>query len=90
VTPTHGVYAVVFDPVSLHDNFPNLDLVGRDEHSPGLADTFAIGLLLHGERGGETVYRANTVTIQGEQVFVGDAPLDLPYGVYLPLILRGG
>jgi hypothetical protein len=90
VTPTHGVYTVVFDPVSLHDNFPNLDLVGRDEHSPGLADTFAIGLLLHGERGGETVYRANTVTIQGEQVFVGDAPLDLPYGVYLPLILRGG
>jgi hypothetical protein len=90
VTPTHGVYTVVFDPVSLHDNFPNLDLVGRDDYLPGLADTFAIGLLLRGQSGGETVYRANTVTIQGEQVFVGDAPSASPYAVYLPLVSGDG
>jgi hypothetical protein len=82
-------YRVVFDPVALHEDFPNLDLVGRDDRLPGLADTFAIGLLLRGQREGHAVYRANTVTIQGEQVFIEDAPLDLPYGVYLPLILRG-
>jgi hypothetical protein len=87
--PSGNTYRITFDPVTLHDDFPNLDLVGRDEHGPGLADTFAIGLLLRGQSGDDTVYRGNTVTIQGEQVFVGHAPLDLPYGVYLPLVLRG-
>jgi hypothetical protein len=57
----------------------------RDEWRAGLADTFAIGLLLWGQDGGSTVYRANTITIQGEQVFVGYAP---PDRVYLPLVLR--
>jgi hypothetical protein len=88
VVPSGNTYRITFDPVTLHDDFPNLDLVGRDEHGPGLADTFAIGLLLRGQSGDDTVYRANTITIQGEQVFVGHAPLDLPYGVYLPLVLR--
>ena len=90
VTPTLGTYTIVFDPVALHDDFPNLDLVGRDDYSPGLADTFAISLLLRGQRGGETVYRANTVTIQGEQVFVGEGAADVSYDLYLPLVLRSG
>jgi hypothetical protein len=88
VTPTLGVYTIVFDPVSLHEEFPNLDLVGRDDYLPGLADTFSVGLLLQGEHAGEAVYLANTVTIQGDHVFVEDAPARPLYGVYLPLILR--
>jgi hypothetical protein len=87
VTPTQGVYSVVFDPTALHEDFPNLDLVGRDDWGPGLADTFVIGLLMEGKGGGRTVYRANTVTIQGEQVFIGDAPPFVLNRVYLPLIL---
>ncbi len=89
VTPTQGAYSVVFDPAALHEDFPNLDLVGRDDWGPGLADTFAIGLLMEGKDEGRTVYRANTVTIQGEQVFIGDAPPFLFNRVYLPLILQG-
>ena len=67
-------YLITFDPAALHQDFPNLDLIGRDEHRAGLADTFAIGLLLRGQRDGGTVYRANTITIQGEQAFIGSAP----------------
>ena len=88
VTPTGDTVEIVFDPAALHQDFPNLDLVGRDDWTPGLSDTFAIGLLLRGQSGSETVYRANTVTIQGQQVFVGDAPPGLPNSVYLPLMLR--
>jgi hypothetical protein len=81
-------YQIPFDPATLQQDFPNLDLVGRDSWEAGLADTFAIGLLLRGDSGGEMVYRANTITIQGEQVFVRPGQLDLPNKVYLPLILR--
>jgi hypothetical protein len=88
-TVSGEIYQIVFDPATLSQTFPNLDLVGRDEWRPGLADTFAIGLLLQGQSGAGTVYRANTVTIQGEQVFVGQAQAWRPHGVYLPLILKG-
>jgi hypothetical protein len=88
VTPIGGTYTVLFDPATLHDDFPNLDLTARDDHLPGLSDTFAIGLLLRGKRGGEPIHRANTVTIQGEQVFVGEGVKDASHGVYLPLVLR--
>ena len=88
VTPSGDTYQITFDPAALHQDFANLDLVGRDEWRPGLADTFAIGLLLRGQGGDGPVYRANTITIQGEQVFVGDAVLDRPHSVYLPLVLR--
>jgi len=90
VTPSNGSYEIIFDPVALHEDFLNLDLTARDDWKPGLSDTFAIGLLLRAQRGDETLYRANTVTIQGQQVFVGDAPLDLPYDIYAPLLLKGG
>jgi len=90
VTPSNGSYEIIFNPVTLHEDFPNLDLTARDDWKPGLSDTFAIGLLLRAQRGDETVYRANTVTIQGQQVFVGDAPLDLPNDIYVPLLLSGG
>jgi hypothetical protein len=82
-------YQIVFDPAALHQDFPNLDLVGRDTTQTGLADTFAIGLLLRGQSGGKPIYRANAITIQGEQVFVvTKAPITLPHRTYLPLVLR--
>jgi hypothetical protein len=90
VVPSGRTYHFTFDAVALHEDFPNLDLVGRDDPGPGLADTFAIGLLLRGQRGDSTVYRANTVTIQGEQVFVGEGATDVSYDVYLPLVMRSG
>jgi hypothetical protein len=88
VTPAGGTYTVVFDPVELHEDFPNLDLVGRDDLGAGLADTFSIGLLLEGQWGAENVYRANAITIQGEQVFVSNDADGRQPRVYLPLVLR--
>jgi hypothetical protein len=88
VTPSSDTYEITFDPVALHEDFPNLDLMGRDDHGPGLADTFAIGLLLRGQRGSDTVYRASTITLQGERIFVGQSPTAVRYRVYLPLVLR--
>jgi len=86
----NGGYSLVFDPVALHHDFPNLDLTGRDDWSPGLADTFAIGLLLTGQSGDEPVFRANTITIQGEQVYVGHSHHELSNTILLPMIIKAG
>jgi hypothetical protein len=89
VVPDGNIYQVVFDPQILAQDFPNLDLSGRDDLRPGLADTISISLLLHGQRGGEAINQANVVILQGDQVFVeaGETP---PSGnwIFLPLILR--
>jgi hypothetical protein len=64
-----GQYSFVFDPANLAKDFPNLDLVGRDiPGAPGLADTFTISLLLSGTQHHQHIYRAGSITIQGEQV----------------------
>lgn len=79
VTPSSGTYSLEFDPVTLQQTFPNLDLYGRDEQRAGLADTVSIALLLTGEKGDVKVYRANTVTLQGQQAYVGQKqPIRLP------------
>lgn len=83
-----NTYQITFDPVTLQQDFPNLDLLGRDEHRPGLADTFAIGLLLRGQKDGSAVYQANTLTFQGEQVFVRNAAPGLFDRLYLPMIIK--
>jgi hypothetical protein len=83
-------YQLIFDPIALQQEFPNLDLLGRDSHKAGLSDTFAIGLLLQGQRGDSAIFRANTITVQGEQLFVGDAVSRLLRDVYVPLVLKGG
>jgi hypothetical protein len=82
-----NTFEFAFDPVALHQDFPNLDLMSRDGHwGPGLSDTFVIGVLLQGQRGGEDVYRATTITIQGERVYVGEGRIQ----IYLPLVVKGG
>ena len=86
ITASGGAFQIVFDPVALAQSFPNLDLVGRDDWQAGLADTFTIGLLLRGQSGGQSIQRANVVTLQGNQVYVGDS--DLTRQVFLPIVLR--
>jgi hypothetical protein len=88
-TIAEGTYEILFDPVTLAQDFPNLDALGRHEPDGlGLSDTFAVGLLLRGQGGNGPVYRANTVTIQGDQVFVGSARPDLTNKAYLPAVFR--
>ena len=88
-TVSGGSYQFAFDPVELNKEFPNLDLIGRDSWRAGLSDTFSIGLLLRGKQGAKTVYRSNTITIQGDQVFVGGAFPDWSK-VNLPVVLKSG
>jgi hypothetical protein len=88
VAPSGGRYRIAFDPVALQRDYPNLDLIGRDTHRAGLADTISIGLFLHGKSGGMAVYRANAITLQGEQVFVGAAASIESSSIYLPLVHR--
>jgi hypothetical protein len=81
-----STFSFSYDPVALHQDFPNLDLIGRDQSVPGLSDTIAIGILLKGDDGSKTVFRATTVTLQGEQVFALISGYQ--HAVYLPLTLK--
>jgi len=64
-----GSFAVVYDPQALHRRFPNVDLVGRDRHDTGLADTVSIALVAVDASG--TTIAAEAVTLQGERLFIG-------------------
>ncbi|MDX1614259.1 MAG: hypothetical protein R3300_08105, partial [Candidatus Promineifilaceae bacterium] len=84
-------FSLLFDPETLHQDFPNLDLTGRHGDAAGLADTISIGLLLSGQRNGQPVHQAATVTIQGDRVYVEDG-VDVdpfPHRLYLPSLLVG-
>lgn len=84
----NGGFSLTFDPDALHADFPNLDLTGRSTKAPGLADTFSFGLLLSGRQDGQQVYRATTLTIQGDQVYVENAEdVVIIRDVYLPVVL---
>jgi len=64
-----GSFTVTYDPQSLHQRFPNVDLVGRDSHDVGLADTVSIALVAVDASGAPVA--AEIVTLQGEHVFIG-------------------
>lgn len=68
-----GLYTLTFDPAALQQDFPNLDLTGRDDWIPGLSDTFTITLLLRGQLNGQPATRAATLTLQGQQVYAQGA-----------------
>ena len=85
VTPVGDAYQILFDPVALNRDFPNLDLTGRYARDrPGLADTFTISMLLQGRGGNGQAFFANSLTIQGEQLFVDSPSMD--HQVFLPFI----
>lgn len=67
-----GRFSITFDPATLHDDFPNLDLHDRDTTMfAGLSDAFSVSLLFQGtDAGGSPVRRAGTVTLHGDQVFI--------------------
>ena len=71
VEPVGRNFQFTYDPVTLRQDFPNIDLMGRDDRQPGLTDTITISMLLRGETDGAVEYFANTVTLQGQRVFVG-------------------
>lgn len=76
-----GVFTVTYDAKALHEDFSMLSLTAHEGRWEGLADEVAINLLAVG--GDEP--RGNTVTLIGEEVFVGS---DWTSWIYLPAVLR--
>jgi hypothetical protein len=65
-SPSAGVFTVTYDPVRLHQDFPNLDLTAYNAYRPGLADQIWISILV-GDASGQ--YAACSITLHGEEVF---------------------
>ena len=70
LSPTLGFFLFEYDPEALQATFPNIDLRRRQGWSPGLSDEVFISFVVSGNDGGQTVHRANVVTLHGEQAFV--------------------
>jgi hypothetical protein len=78
-----GEFILTYDAKALNVNFPFLSLTSHEGLWEGLADEVAINLLAIG---GVTP-QANTVTLIGEEVFIGSGEMA---PAYLPAILSGG
>ena len=57
-----------YDPETLRDTFPNIDLRQPQSWAPGLSDEVFINFVVSGNDGGQAVHRANTLTLHGEQL----------------------
>jgi hypothetical protein len=80
VTPdASGAFTITYDAETLHQSFSMLSLTAHEGRWEGLADEVAINMLAVG---GEL--RGNTVTLIGEEVFIGN---EIHRGL-LPLTLR--
>lgn len=75
-----------FDPLRLHQDFPNLDVV-EPEGDAALVDTFTFSFLLSGQDSQEQIHhRARTVTLQGQHLMALQPREGIHYRVYLPLM----
>jgi len=78
-----GAFTVTYDARALNARFPFVSLTAHEGMWEGLADEVAINLLSTGSGGP----RANTVTLIGEEAFVGSGGT---FTVYLPTLLKDG
>jgi len=69
-TPVGSTFEVVYDPVRLNADFPNIDLQRRQDQLPGLADEVIITVYLSGrDASGAAVNAAKMFTLVGEDIF---------------------
>ena len=69
-TPVNGTVEVVYDPVRLNADFPNLDLIRRQSYEPGLSDEVIVTIHLSGRDGsGAPVNAAKLLTLVGEDIY---------------------
>jgi len=76
----NGAFAITYDAQALHATFPFISLTAHEGQWEGLADEVTINLLALGSQA-----RSNTVTLMGEEVFIGS---DQKPWLYLPVILK--
>jgi hypothetical protein len=86
LTPAGSTFTIVYDPLALHQDFPNLDLTAKEANVPGLADPVLITFLLSGDQGGQPVHRAGAVFLDGDEVQIPG--LSMGQSIYLPAVLR--
>jgi hypothetical protein len=68
--PANGKIEVVYDPVRLQLDFPNIDLRGRSDQIRGLADEVIITIYLSGQDGsGTPTQAAKMFTLVGEDIY---------------------
>jgi hypothetical protein len=85
LAPSGRSFAIPYDPLALHQDFPNLDLKAKEEDRNGLADPVLISYLVSGDQaGGGRVYLAGAVFLDGEEVLVECSA----QRVYLPLATK--
>jgi hypothetical protein len=63
----NGMATIIYDPITLNQTFPNLDLGGRTAPTPGLADTVWVSFAFEAADG--RLY-ADHVTLQGPDVYL--------------------
>ena len=86
-SPSTGlVYS--YDAPRLHEDFPNLDL--HDNNNRTGADTIVMRFLLSGNRGGERVYQARQVVLQGEELLALPHSLAPTIALVLPTDASAG
>ena len=70
VIPANGKIEVVYDPVRLDADFPNIDLRRRQNLARGLADEIIITVYLSGQDGtGTPAQAAKMLTLVGEDIY---------------------
>ena len=69
--PGEEVIEVVYDPVRLREDFPNIDLSPRSGHGDaGLLDEVFISVLLSGtDASGQRINAAKIITLVGEDIY---------------------
>ena len=64
------VLEVVYFPLRLNQDFPNIDLKARHENKQGLSDEVFISVLLTGiDSSGPRQYAAKLLTLVGEDIY---------------------
>ena len=87
-----GAFSYRYDPVALHQAFPNLDIEIISEHrtfrpwtEPEAVDTIQLSLYAEGETNGRIEQRARAITLQGMRLLVPNSIRTKP----LPLVMKG-
>jgi hypothetical protein len=83
--PEGDIFEIIYDPLTLHQDFSNLDLMAKDTGRPGLTDPVLVTFLLTGKQGEVDVQRVGMVFFDGEYVWV---PGKDGEWIYLPLVTK--
>ncbi|MBS1251670.1 MAG: hypothetical protein MAG451_00703 [Anaerolineales bacterium] len=68
LTSPGKAFVITYDAETLRDTFPNIDLRQPQSWAPGLSDEVFINFVISGNKGGNPRYRANALTLHGEQL----------------------